>query len=271
MRGVVGGFQAFGGDVRVDLGGGKAGVAEEGLDAAEVGAVVEKVCGKAVADFVRGEIGWETGLDEAGFDHGPDGARGEAGAGFVDEERAVVNGGGMAVARDGFEGLRNKRADAFASAFACDAGGFANDVDIRDIEANEFRESHAGGVKKLDDGRIACCGPGGGLIGSRRIRRGLDERIDLSGGEEAGELFFELRERDLAEDVFGDEAAHQQEFVECAHGREAEPHAGTGLVTLHQVEHPRAVVGCGEGFPVPGGTELTELAQRSAVGRNGAW
>jgi len=37
------------GDVGVDLGGGDGGVAEEGLDAAEVGAVDEQVCREGMA------------------------------------------------------------------------------------------------------------------------------------------------------------------------------------------------------------------------------
>ena len=190
VGGVVGGFQPFGGDVGVDLCRRKAGVSEEGLDAAEIGTVVEEVGGEAVADFVGGEVGGEAGLDEAGFDHGPDGARGETGAGFVDEERTVVDGGCVAVARYGFEGLRDKRADAFASTLAGDAGGFANHIDIGDVEANEFREAHPGGVKEFDDGGIARGRPGRGLVGARGVRGGLDQGVDLSSGEEPGELLF---------------------------------------------------------------------------------
>jgi len=270
VGGVVGGFEAFGRDVGVDLCRRKAGVAEEGLDAAEIGTVVEEVGGEAVADFVGGEVGGETGLDEAGFDHGPDGTRGEAFAGFVNEERAVVNITGVAVARYGFEGLWYERADAFARTFAGDARGLANHIDIGDVEADEFRKAHSGGVKKFDDGGIACGRPGGGLIGARSVRGGLDEGVDLSGGEEAGELLFELRQRDFAEDVFRNEAAHEKEFMECAHGGKAQPHTGAGLVAFHQIQHPRAVVRCGEGFPSPVRTELSEFIQRRAVGGNGA-
>ena len=46
---LVQGFQAFASDVGVDLGGADVGVAEEGLDGAQVGAVVDEVGGEGVA------------------------------------------------------------------------------------------------------------------------------------------------------------------------------------------------------------------------------
>lgn len=45
----VGLGEAFGADVRVDLGGGDVGVAEHFLDGAEVGAVVQEMGGEGVA------------------------------------------------------------------------------------------------------------------------------------------------------------------------------------------------------------------------------
>lgn len=62
VGGVVDFFHALGGDVGVDLGGAEAGVAEEGLDAAEVGAVVEEVGGEAVSELVRGDVDGEAGV-----------------------------------------------------------------------------------------------------------------------------------------------------------------------------------------------------------------
>ena len=61
MGGVVGFFEALNGDVSVDLRRDEVRVAEEFLDAAEIGAAIEKMRGVAVAEFVRGEIGVESG------------------------------------------------------------------------------------------------------------------------------------------------------------------------------------------------------------------
>ena len=49
-------------DVGVDLGGGDVGVAEEFLDDAEVGAVLEQVGGEGVAQEVRVDVLVEAGL-----------------------------------------------------------------------------------------------------------------------------------------------------------------------------------------------------------------
>ncbi len=55
-------FQVGVGDVGVDLGGGDVGMAEHGLDGADVGAVHEEVGGKAVAEGVGGDV-----FGDAGF------------------------------------------------------------------------------------------------------------------------------------------------------------------------------------------------------------
>ncbi len=47
--------QAVGGDVGVDLGGGDVGVAEQGLDNAQVGAAFQQVGGEGVAQDVRAD------------------------------------------------------------------------------------------------------------------------------------------------------------------------------------------------------------------------
>jgi hypothetical protein len=64
---VVGFFEAFSGDVGVDLGGDEVGVAEEFLDAAEIGAGIEHVGGVAVAEFVGGEFWIEADEGEVFF------------------------------------------------------------------------------------------------------------------------------------------------------------------------------------------------------------
>ena len=61
---VVGFFEAVGGDVGVDLGGDEVGVAQEFLDAAEVGAGVQHVGRIAVAEFVGCEVWVEAGGGE---------------------------------------------------------------------------------------------------------------------------------------------------------------------------------------------------------------
>ena len=76
----VGFFQALDGDVGVDLGGGDAGVAEEGLNAAEIGAGVEHVGGEGVAQFVGADVKGDGGVAEVFFEEVTDGDGGDAAA-----------------------------------------------------------------------------------------------------------------------------------------------------------------------------------------------
>ena len=48
---------------------------EKGLHAAQVGTIIEKVRRKAVAKFVRREIGWQAGLCKAELEKGIHGTR----------------------------------------------------------------------------------------------------------------------------------------------------------------------------------------------------
>ena len=71
-------FEVLVGDVSVDLGGGDVGVAEHGLDGAEVGAIHEKVGSEAVAEGVWGNVLGDTGHFGVFLDDTLDGARSEA-------------------------------------------------------------------------------------------------------------------------------------------------------------------------------------------------
>lgn len=76
-------------DVCVELGGGDVGVAEEFLDDAEVGAAVEEMCGKGVAECVGVHVG-ETCAGGDSFDDLPDGHAFEGAAVAGEEESSFV-------------------------------------------------------------------------------------------------------------------------------------------------------------------------------------
>lgn len=61
-------FEVGVGDVGVDLGGADVGVAEHGLDGAEVGAVHEEVGGEAVTEGVGGDVFRDAGFFGVGLD-----------------------------------------------------------------------------------------------------------------------------------------------------------------------------------------------------------
>ena len=68
-------------------------MAEQFLDAAQVGAVVEQVGGETVAQFVRGDMDWQTGFVPVLFDDVGDRLGGDAPAQLAQEERPLVNTG----------------------------------------------------------------------------------------------------------------------------------------------------------------------------------
>ena len=88
MGGVVDLFHAVGRQVRVDLGGAEALVAEQFLDAAQVGAVVEQVRREAVTQRVRADSRVEAGRDQILVELAPDGAGAEGFAVLVEEDAA---------------------------------------------------------------------------------------------------------------------------------------------------------------------------------------
>ena len=72
--------KAVTGDVGVDFGGADGGVAEEFLDDAQVGAVLEQVGGEAVPEHVGGDVPFHAGVADAVFDALP---QGDGRKGFV--------------------------------------------------------------------------------------------------------------------------------------------------------------------------------------------
>ena len=72
VGGIVGVTQAFLGDVGVDLGGGEGGVPQEGLDASQVGSIVEQVGGEGVSQLVGGDVEGNVGQGEVLLEVGHD-------------------------------------------------------------------------------------------------------------------------------------------------------------------------------------------------------
>jgi len=58
---LVDGFEPFAGDVGVHFGGRDAGVAEKFLNDAQVGAVLEQVCGETMPQHVRCDVALDAG------------------------------------------------------------------------------------------------------------------------------------------------------------------------------------------------------------------
>jgi hypothetical protein len=188
----VGFLQALDGNVGVDLGGGNAGVTEQGLDAAEVGAGVEHVGGKGMAQLVGADADGDAGVAEVFFEEIADCDGGDAPAALGNEERPRGDTGLGTVFLDGLESRSAYGDDALFAALAQDANGLGERVDMGDIQGDEFREAKATGIEEFQDGGIAGGAPGGGLFFERGAEWGAEEVVHLGDGEDERELAFEL-------------------------------------------------------------------------------
>ncbi len=147
-------FEVGVGDVGVDLGGGDVGVAEHGLDGAEIGAIHKEVGGKTMAESVRGDMLGDAGKLGISLDDALDGAGSETPiiAGGVDgleiftvieEEGSEGIGAGIEVVTDAFGGgFRDEDRTIFV-AFAADDELATLEIDRITIEFDELGDAEA--------------------------------------------------------------------------------------------------------------------------------
>lgn len=164
------------GDVGVDLGGGDVGVAEHGLDGAEVGAVHEEVGGEAVAEGVGGDVLCDASFAGVFLDDTFDGAGSEAAevAGsvefalvfaVVEEKRGEGISAGIEVILDALGGGFGDENGAVFLTFAADDELAAVEVDTVAVEFGEFGNAEAAREEELDDGAVAEAGFVAGVDG----------------------------------------------------------------------------------------------------------
>lgn len=171
--------ETFPRDVGVDFGGADAGVAEHGLDGAEVGAVRDEMCGEGMAQDVWRQLAGNAGL--LGI--------------LADSQPHVLAGHGLASA--GWEHPWVVGFDVFEPAMQCDGGGVADGDDALFAalpshdepavvegfawERDELGDAEAGGVEQLEHGVVAAA-DGGGAVG------GAQEGFDLGFADGVGEV-----------------------------------------------------------------------------------
>ena len=139
-----------GADVRVDLRGDEALVAQQFLHAADVGAAVQQVRGEAVAERVGRRALVEAGFFEVLFEHPGDAAGGEPGAELVGEDRGLaaclfarreLADCEPALERAG--GVGADRREPFLLAFAADADDAGREIEVAVVAGRRAR-SRAG-------------------------------------------------------------------------------------------------------------------------------
>lgn len=142
-------FKVWVGDVSVDLSGADIGVAEHGLDRANVGAVHEKISSEAMTESVRGNVFGDASSTGVFFDDTFDGASGEAaeiarGINFALMAAVIKKEWGegifalVEVSRNPVSGGRGNKNRAILAAFTTDDKFAAVKIDRITIELNEF-------------------------------------------------------------------------------------------------------------------------------------
>ena len=202
-------FQSLARDVRVDLRGRQVAVSEQHLHHPQVGAVIEQVGRKGMAQGVRRQLFADAGLARVALDDVPEGlarhaitaARGKQVIGLAFEQdltaRAPVE------FPDRAHRLLAERNESLAIALAENADNALVQVDLALAQVHELRHAQAGRVQHLEHGAVAAAE----RIAHQRRRQ---QRFDLLLGERAGERAADLRHGDLRGGILADlTLAHQ--------------------------------------------------------------
>jgi hypothetical protein len=157
---VVDAAQTFARHVRVDLRAGQRGVPEQFLYGAEVGASLQHVGRRGVAQAVGGRVR-QTQRLRPRRDDLPYGARVETAAARAEQERGAAVGRGergppvTQPRLDGALGRHSKGDGALPGALAEDAHDTAGQVDVVDVEPAQLGDADPAGVEHLQDGGVA--------------------------------------------------------------------------------------------------------------------
>jgi hypothetical protein len=154
-------FQSLGRHVGVELRGLEGGVTEDLLDAPEIGAALQQVCGGAVAESVGAQVRNLADLRYPCMDDAACGRRVESSSAdpeeecraavFVRERRAPC----AQPVLDGADGRFPYRNDAFSSSLAQDADRPTPGVQVVDVEPAQFTDADARSIEDFQYGQIA--------------------------------------------------------------------------------------------------------------------
>src|ERR1043166_177697 len=173
--------EAVAGDVGIDFGGADAGVAEQFLDNAQIGAVLQKMRGETMSKHVRSHVAFYASAADASFYAQPKSDRGKGSTAFGEKHiggGALVDEFGPAhiqVELQGSHGLAAQGHDALFIAFADYVNKTGLQMELLQARLPQFRQAQAGSIGQLQHGLITQAG--GGFGGLRR-----EEVFDLPTG-----------------------------------------------------------------------------------------
>lgn len=244
-------------------------MAEEFLDGAEIGAVIEEVGGEAVPQFVWSERGIQTGGGEIDLQTGLDFARSDGlGTDGTAEEDGGIGGvrvlDDFPVFVDGGEGGFTDRHLTFLAALATDVKEALGGVELADGELAGFTNAEAGRVKEFEHGPVAEEQVGtdrfvgvGGLALTGEFGQGRGEQGRNVGFlKEAGEATGEFGESKLAGRGGGAETFADEPFEEGAERAEPEGNGGRMVFPAAQPAEVESEFVPGDGLPIDGSSQV---------------
>lgn len=202
-------------------------MAEQRLDAAQVGAVVEEVRRETVPKFVGRDLDRQAGLSPVFGNDVVDAGGRDASADFAQKKGAGVDPRLGAVALNGFERRGAQRTEPLLAAFSEHAGGFGVRVDVFHIHVGQLAEAHAGAVEELEDGRVALGCPSGRLLLGWKRERQAQHLLDLGDCKNDGEFLLLLGELDVEQRIDLPAPAPCEPFEKAAQGGEVQPDGGS--------------------------------------------
>lgn len=226
-------------------------MAEQFLNRAEVGSVIEQVGSEAVAQFVRGDAQGDAGGPQVLFENGGHRLWRNAPPHLAQKERSAVHTRLVPVALQRRHGMGTKQAEAFLAALPADADDPAHGIDVLGIEIDQFLAAETAAVECFEDGGIACRTPCGGLLILRQGQRQSQQFLELCEREDDRKLPFCLRHAHILEWVDSQPMAALEEPEETPECAEMEPHGRPARLRLHHPEHPAPQVIGGHFAPRP--------------------
>ena len=258
----------------VDLGGGDVGVAQQGLDDAQVGAALQQMGGEGVAKDVGADLRRvDAGADRGLFQQlGKAPGRQAAGLAARREQPGIGRvASGQEILAHRQPGL-NRRAGGVVERRQPLLAALALDDQVGRVprqggqgQAHHLRHPHARGVGQLDQGRQPQA------LAAVLRRRGGDQPLDLLSREDLGQRAALLRRLDPAGRVVGPPAFPQHEPVELPDGRAPSGGRRGGEAGGAQTGEPGfdVLVRSGGKIPAPRPEEGRGVRQVLAVGGQG--
>lgn len=115
-------------------------MAKQGLDAAQVGAVVEQMCGEAVTKLMRAKIRREAGFPEVFLHGNPNGTCRNPAMRLIDKEGPGVHTGPMSVTRNRLKCRTPHRTNPLLGPFSKNADRLADGIKISHLQPHKFGE-----------------------------------------------------------------------------------------------------------------------------------